>query len=366
MSKHFLSVLWLVLLWWTAYALMFATQVVSMGEQQGNPTSWNEALRYSFGGWMTWVPLSMVLYWLVFHFPIERGRVMRAIPVLLAGVALVVVVRAIYVYLTNPLFGWYPSLPPFTDVLWTSLRNNLMMAMTVVGVSHALVFYRQAREREHKVAELESHLARTRLDMLRAQLNPHFLFNALNSVAEMVHQDADMADRMLVSLSALLRDSLSAEQMQLRPLRNELAVVNHYLTIEKIRLGDRLQIEWNIDDRCLDVATPMLILQPLVENAIVHAIARQRTPSTLRLCGRLDHGMLVLDVENTLVVDELTTSGTGIGLRSIRDRLQLLYAERAQLLVRDAGPGVFAVELRIPMRSNALRDVPMATSSVGP
>ncbi|MEO8011912.1 MAG: histidine kinase, partial [Dokdonella sp.] len=222
MSKHFLSVLWIVLLWWTAYALMFATQVMSMGEQQGNGPTWSEALRYSFGGWMTWVPLSLALYALVHFFPIERGRTLRAIVVLLAGVAGVVVVRAVYVLMTNSVFGWYETLPGFGSVLAASVRNNLMMAFSVVGVAHALVFYRQARERKQKVAELETHLANTRLEVLRAQLHPHFLFNALNSVAEMIHQDAELADGMLVSLSALLRDSLSAEKRQLRSLGHEL------------------------------------------------------------------------------------------------------------------------------------------------
>jgi LytS/YehU family sensor histidine kinase len=255
--------------------------------------------------------------------------------------------------------------PGFGSVLWASVRNNLMLAATVVGVAHALVFYRQAREREQKVAELENHLANTRLEMLRAQLHPHFLFNALNSVAEMIHQDADVADRMLVSLSALLRDSLSAERNQLRSLRSELDLVRHYLMIEKIRLGERLQIEWEVDERCLDEVVPMLILQPLVENAIVHAIARQRTPGTLTLRGRLDHGMLVLDVENTQVANNVTSSGTGIGLRSIRDRLQLLYADRAQLNLRDVGGERYAVELRIPARAERAAATGSLNTTVG-
>ncbi len=351
MSKHFLSVLWIVLLWWTAYALMFATQVMSMGEQEGNGVGWGEALRYSFGGWMTWVPLSLALYGLVHLFPIERGRALRAIPVLLGGVAGVVVLRAAYVYLSNPVFGWYETLPGFGSVLGASVRNNLMMALTVVGVAHALVFYRQAREREQRVAELETHLANTRLEMLRAQLHPHFLFNALNSVAEMIHQDAELADRMLVSLSALLRDSLCADQKQLRSLSEELDVVRNYLMIERIRLGDRLQVEWDVDERCLGMTVPMLILQPLVENAIVHAIALQRMPGILILRGRLEQNTLVLDVENSRGIHEERRSGTGFGLRSIRDRLQLLYSEHAQLTLCDAGSERYRVELRIPARS---------------
>ena len=241
-------------------------------------------------------------------------------------------------------------------MLWKLLyrnafRHKLRALLTVVGVAHALVFYRQAREREQRVAELETHLANTRLEMLRAQLHPHFLFNALNSVAEMIHQDAELADRMLVSLSALRRDSLCADQKQLRSLSEELDVVRNYLMIERIRLGDRLQVEWDVDERCLGMTVPMLILQPLVENAIVHAIALQRMPGILILRGRLEQNTLVLDVENSRGIHEERRSGTGFGLRSIRDRLQLLYSEHAQLTLCDAGSERYRVELRIPARS---------------
>lgn len=346
--EHLRSVFWLVLLWWTAYALIFAMQVISMGEEQGKPVSWAESLRFSFGGWMTWIPLTLILYWLVLHFPIERGRVLRSSTILFAGVLVVVLLRALYVYVTNPLFGWYDVLPDFLSVAMASIRNNLMLGLTVVGVAHALVFYRQARERQTKVAELETHLAKSKLDALRAQLNPHFLFNALNSVAEMVHQDAEIADRMLISLSALLRDGLSAEQNQMRPLRDEIALIEHYLMIEKIRLGDRLKVRWMIGPHCAEVLVPVLVLQPLIENAIVHGIARQREPGLLTIVAEMEAGALMIDVENSIDARTKARSGTGVGLRSIRDRLQLIYGENAWLKQPPSNAGRYAVKLCIP------------------
>ena len=353
MPRSLLSIFWIVLLWWTAYALVFAGQVVSMGEQQAQAISWGQALRFSFGGWMTWVPLSMGLCWLVLRHPIGRGQVLRPLLILSLGVLAVVLLRAVYVAATNPVFGWYDTLPPFREVLWASLRNNVMLAATVVGVAHALVFHRQAREREQRVAELEANLATSQLDALRAQLHPHFLFNALNSVAEMVHRDPEVADHMLVSLSALLRDSLAVERHQVRPLRRELDVVEHYLLIEKIRLGERLNVEWMIDERCLDIDVPMLILQPLVENAIVHAIARQRTPGRLVVRARIDGDMLVIEVENSIEPEQRPAPGAGTGLRSIRDRLRLLYAGRATLEIDDAGAGMHRARLRVPARARS-------------
>jgi uncharacterized membrane-anchored protein YhcB (DUF1043 family) len=355
MRSHFIPVFWIVVLWWTAYALMFATQVVSMGEQQGSPVSWSEALRFSFGGWLTWIPLSLGLYALVLRFPLERGRVLRSMPILALGVLVVVLFRAVYVYTTNTVFEWYPVLPDFWTVLLASMRNNLMLGFTVVGVAHALVFYRQARARAQRVAELETHLAKSRLDALRAQLHPHFLFNALNSVAEMVHKDADVADRMLVSLSALLRNGLSTDHSQLRPLGAEVELVRHYLMIERIRLGDRLQIDWHVDDQCLAIPVPTLVLQPLVENAIVHGISRRREPGWIRILARQQGENLVLVVENSVGTAQSTKEGTGIGQRSIADRLRLLYAESAVLARRNAGAGVYAIEVRIPVMPDAGR-----------
>ncbi len=202
------------------------------------------------------------------------------------------------------------------------------------------------------MAELETSLTRTQLEALRAQLNPHFLFNALNSVAEMVHRDAELADRMLVSLSALLRDSLSSEQDQLRPLHEELELVDHYLMIEKIRLGERLQVVRDIQADCVDVPIPALILQPLVENAIVHGIARRRSPGSLCVRGRLHDGQLVLEVQNSVAHADVTRSGTGIGLQSTRSRLQLLYGERGFLSRQVMENGDHLVRLAIPTVSS--------------
>jgi len=355
LSSRIPVVFWIVLLVWTVYALVFASQVVSMGAQQGQAITWAEALKFSFGGWMTWIPLSLGLYALVAWRPVERGRVLKTLALLMAGALLVVLLRAAYVMLTNPLFAWYGDapLPPFTEVLTTSFFNNFLLAWLVIGIAHTLVFYRQSRERGRQVAALEASLARTQLEALRAQLNPHFLFNALNSVAEMVHRDAEQADRMLVALSSMLRDSLSSDQHQLRSLREELTMVDHYLMIEKIRLGDRLQVQRDIAPACLDVSMPALMLQPLVENAIVHGIAPSRLPGTLHIRARPHGRGLQLDVENSVATAGAARAGTGIGLHSTRSRLRLLYGANAQLSLGSPDPQMHRVRLYIPAGATA-------------
>ncbi len=341
-----------VTLWWIIYSAVSATQFIAMGEATGDPIAWPQALAYGFAGNMPWLPFTLFLFWLAWKYPIGREQMLRNIGIHALGVAAIIVVKAAYICLTNSALVWYDgALPGFGEVVVTSIRNNLMTGWTVVGVGHAFVFYRRARERERELADMERTLVAARLDALRAQINPHFLFNALNSVAEMVHVDADQADEMLVSLSCLLRDGLANEERQLRPLREEIALVEHYLLIEKIRLGQRLTVVWNVDQESLPVPVPVLILQPLVENAIVHAIARSKAAGTVTIRAHNQGFMLLLGVENSIGDDASAAAGNGVGLRSVSGRLELLYGGQATLVRREAASGSYVVELHIPLRA---------------
>ncbi|MDY6946761.1 MAG: histidine kinase [Pseudomonadota bacterium] len=341
-------VVWLALLWWTAYAVLFASQVVSMNEQAGQPADWTAALRYSFGGWMTWVPLTLGIVWLVRRYPIERGSLARSAAVLTIGVLTVIFLRGAYVYLTNPVFGWYAALPAFSEVLLTSLSNNLMMAWTVVAVAHALVFHERARDRERRLSEVERSLVATQLEALRSRLHPHFLFNALNSVAEIVHTDAELADRMLVALSTLLRESLRTDARLERPLQGELVLLRHYLTIEGIRLGPRLEVAIDIPEACMNFPVPTLILQPLVENAIVHAIARRRTPGKLSVSAQRRDRFLCVQIRNSRGPDRGRGDGNGLGLELVSRRIELMYGVRGSLECIDTDAETYTVVLNIP------------------
>lgn len=339
-------------IWWTAYALLFAADVVSIGQRQGITVSWQEAAIFSFGGWLTWIPISVALYLTVSHFPLQRGQIVRSAAVLMTAVLATVLIRAIYVYVTNPLFTWYLQPPDFGVVLWDSLTKNFMLGWAVVGAAHALLFYNRAREREIKVAELEASLASARLQAISARLNPHFMFNALNSVSEMVHRDPEAADDMLVALSHLLRESLSTSGEHERALSTEIEVAKDYLMIEAYRLGDRLRVEWRIDDDCLSAMTPVLILQPLLENAIIHSIARSHEPGWLRITANARDGQLHLTVDNSRPADESPSPGYGIGLESVVTRLSIIHGDRASFAVDASVPDVFSARLVLPLSSH--------------
>jgi len=169
-----------------------------------------------------------------------------------------------------------------------------------------------------------------------------------------VHADAELADRMLVSLSTLLRESLRTDERLERPLQAELVLLRHYLTIEAIRLGHRLEVAIDIPDACMNVPVPTLILQPLVENAIVHAIARRRTAGKLQVSAHLRDRILCVQISNSRGPDGGRGDGNGLGLELVTRRLELMYGARGSLEHIDTDAETYTVALKIPAPSTAL------------
>ena len=332
-----------VVLWWTLNGIAVGTQWMLMVDPSGKGISFWHAVPTSLVGAWGWIPLALGLIWLARWHPIEPGRIGRSLAVHLVAVLLIIVARAIYIYLLDPWLHWYGSPPAFAEVLVQSVWNNFFQAWMVIGVAHALYYSERARQREAQAIRLQSQLADARLAALSSQLNPHFLFNALNSIAELVHRDADAADAMIVGLSALLRSSLDRAGTQEVPLDEELALLGHYLDIEKIRLGERLRIEWDVAPAVGQALVPPLLLQPLVENAVRHGISRRLTPGRIRVSARREKSSLVLEVHDDGGELAEASGGFGIGLATTRARLVALHGSAASLeLVRDPDSGTIA------------------------
>ena len=350
MKRKTALLLALVVLWWTLNGLAVGTQWMLMTDASGRGVDFWRAMPPSMIGAWGWVPIALGLFWMAARYPIEAGRVGSRLALHALAVAAVIVFRAFFIHGLDPWLHWYESTPPFQAVLVQSVWNNFFQAWLFIGVGHALVYSERVREREAQADRLASQLAEARLQALSSRLNPHFLFNALNSIAELVHRDADAADRMIIGLSALLRSSLEQAAHTEVALDEELRLLGHYLDIEKIRLGERLQVQWEIAPEAREAMVPPLLLQPLVENAVRHGISRRLNPGSIRVQARREGGELRIEIRDDGSDPGPAGGGFGIGLATTRDRLSALYGSAASLdLRRDPGPGTSAC-LRLPFR----------------
>lgn len=345
MRRPRLVLLLSVTAWWTAEGIAWAAydEIMRMNEGANEKRTWQEILVPAMiNAWM-WIPITLALIWLVRRYPLERGHWPRSLIVLSLAVAVALALRLAGIVFFNPVVGWYEELPPFLHMLSLSLSYNLFLAWMIIGVAHALLFAERVRQRERHAASLETHLAQARLQALSARLNPHFLFNTLNTIAEQVHRNPDAADRMLVGLGALLRRNLDDDAVVVS-LGDELELLSQYLDIEKMRLGERLQIDWQIAPETLDARVPHLLLQPLAENAIHHAISRRTTQGRLTVRSMRRDARLVLEIEDDGGPQIAATNGNGhgIGLSTTRARLQYQYGDDHTLSIDTGDSGTLA------------------------
>jgi LytS/YehU family sensor histidine kinase len=251
------------------------------------------------------------------------------------------------------------------------LSFNLLAYAAVAGMAQALLFARLARQQEIERAVLAEQLAQAQLDALRMQLHPHFLFNALNTISMLVRErDAETAVHLIAELGDILRELLRDASTPAIPLRAELELLKRYLSIEQVRFGDRLTIEWDVEEDVLDAEVPTLILQPVVENAIRHGISRGTSVGSLRIEAGQRGQTLVLSVSDNgpggpsreIEFAEDSDEASGIGLSNTQARLRKLYGHDAYLLLsRTAGVTLATVVLPLQPPSQNHRAAPGTT-----
>ena len=234
--------------------------------------------------------------------------------------------------------------------LHSEIIANAIEYLTFLAIIVAVDYYRRYRHEEQENLRLQSALAESKLQTLRAQLNPHFLFNAMNSVSCLLHRDAGAADAMLSRVANLLRLSLARDNSTEVRLLEEVELAEEYLEIQKIRFGSRMNLEIDIADEVLEALVPNMLLQPLVENACVHGVARRRGECRLAVQARPEGARLLLTIYNDgPPLRRDWRSQSGIGLRNTIERLALLYGEEAQLDLDNTREGV-CLSLRIPLK----------------
>ena len=215
-------------------------------------------------------------------------------------------------------------------------------------VGHAIVNAKRVQERDDQ-------LARAELQHLKAQLHPHFLFNALNTVSALIRTQPETATRMIAQLCTLLRHALQRDHVQEVPLREELTILAAYAEIEQLRFDDRLRVIWNVTPEAQAAQVPHLLLQPLVENAIRHGIAPRSDPGSVEIAAFLRDGALHLSVADDGVgYSGHTVQRTGAGLSNTRDRLRQLYSAAHSLTVDAVAPHGLRVDIVLPFREAAV------------
>jgi signal transduction histidine kinase len=232
----------------------------------------------------------------------------------------------------------------FVSWLFVTFPFGVAVYLSMVGVEHAIRYFAEAREREVQ-------LARARLSALQAQVNPHFLFNTLNTIAVLVRDgDQTGATRVIEHLSDVLRRTLSPNRANEVTLREELELVRQYLAIEQARFSDRLRPEFEVDDSLMSAAVPSFALQHLVENAIRHGLARHSDAGRVLVVARRAGDMLELSViDDGPGIDDAAEFAPGHGIANTRERLQSLHGDRASLGVARAAAGGTIATLRIPL-----------------
>jgi hypothetical protein len=189
---------------------------------------------------------------------------------------------------------------------------------------------------------------------LRSQLNPHFLFNCLNSLRELIDEDRDRAKQVIDQLSALLRYTLRADRVETVSLKEELAAVEDYLTLEKVRFEERLRTRFDIDPQSVEARLPPMLLQTLAENGVKHGIARLPAGGELVVVTQALEGKLHVEVTNTGKLSDATEGSSAVGLDNARERLRLMYGDSASLTLAAADESNVRAEVVIPLRSNGL------------
>lgn len=247
------------------------------------------------------------------------------------------------------------SLPVFAGVAERFPRLVAVLAVTAVllytviaAIHYVLISFEEARERERRQLELEMAAREAELRALRAQVDPHFLFNAMNAIASLTASDPEGARQMCLDLAEFLRSSLRLGARETIPLGDELALVERYLAIEHRRFGDRLQVACETDEDAASSTVPPLILQPLVENAVNHGIADLLEGGEVRLEARRRGDRVAISVENPIDAESEQRRGEGVGLANVRARLLACYGDEAILDVR-RGDRTFRVEIEIPV-----------------
>jgi two-component system LytT family sensor kinase len=352
LMRNRLGRLALAALAWTAIGCLFALPGLSMG-------NWHRTLLGALAQWWAWGVVTPLIFWADRRLPVSRKQLPQR---LLAHLLPSLIFTSLYIYIFAAVLAVLGMGP------WSSLQNTKILAgalrgmflwswlvyWLILGASQVYHYYKHYLSSELQMERLERNFSEARLNALRMQLDPHFLFNALNTISSQVERDPRLARGMIEHLGDLLRLSLESKDRQEVPLAEEMSFLDHYVAIQKIRFGDQLKIETQISPDVKFASVPCLFVQPLVENAIRHGISRRSSGGTVIILAQRSDGRLdirILDDGVGLPSGWTLETSTGLGLSITRERIAGLYPNGASHFdVRRRIGGGTEVEISLPLR----------------
>jgi two-component system LytT family sensor kinase len=342
------------LAWWSGLVLIFATR----DQISGQPVTASEAFKAAAARWYVWAVLSYFIILVDKRLPIRQDAVWKR---LLIHIPISCVFIAAYTYLNywacifleGPIDLAVSSAGSTLEVLSRALTRPSNLVYWVILSTHRVLTYEQEKkQQELKTAKLEVLFADARLATLRSQLHPHFLFNSLNAISAYIEIAPRVAIQMLAQLSDLLRMSLQHHEAQEIPLREEFAFLDKYLGLQKLRFEDRFEIDVRMDTAVATAMVPTFILQPLVENAILHGIAARNEKGLIQVRAWRDKDTLRISIRDDgpgLPPGWTMPNGSGTGLKNSQARIETLYGNgRERLDIRNAPEGGVMVNLSLP------------------
>ncbi len=306
------------------------------------------AVTNSFVQFMFYAALALSIWYVVKYNPIENNVWWRLVIFHLVAAT---ILNLIWVYLTTLTVTILA--PEMSDYMTMSFPSRFLTGylfyVFYVFFFIAIVYYQNFKDKVKKESELKSLVREAELHALKSQINPHFLFNSLNSISSLTMSDPSKAQEMVINLSTLMRYSLKHGQNEKVTFGTELENNKLYLSIEKVRFGNKLQPSFRVDEQCYKAVLPNMILQPIYENAIKYGVYEATEPVEISTEASCNGEFLEISVSNTYDPGIRSKKGEGIGLRNIRERLQIIYGNPGLIKIRDTRKS-FTVTLTIPQK----------------
>ncbi len=340
-------------------ATLFVLQGVVSARLNRRERDWHDVL-FNLLDWLALALLTFIPIRLGARFPLRRIGWKRFSAAHALGIVVFSVAWASLGTVLGTVMHHYPAVPPlgwsYLNWVLITIPFGALIYSAMLGCVYAYKYFVEAREREAEASRLSAQLSEARLDALRMQLNPHFLFNSLNTVLVLVRdRETAAASRMLELIADVLRQVLDSTRPREVPLAEELRFAERYLAIEQVRFSDRLRVEWAIEERARSAVVPDLITQPLVENAVRHGVARRAEGGALTISARVIGDSPVGDSLELSVRDDGAgieqPEAEGVGLSNTKERLRTLYGDAASVTISRPATGGTEVVLRLPYRT---------------